>query len=99
MRLQCFFQSLNAKKGPRFWLDAAAEVFVLSDVFLPDGDAAFEFDLNLRFSDDDLLDQWAHDGRIVCAHDRAVLDATLEGVEDNLELSVPLNPFWSSLQS
>ena len=57
-----FFQSLNAKKDPRFWLDAAAEGFVLSDVFLPDGDATFEFDLNLRLSDDDLFDERSHDG-------------------------------------
>ena len=61
---------------------------MLSDVFLSDRDAAFEFDLDLRLSDDDLLDHRPHDGRIVCAHDRAVFDAVLECVEDNLELSV-----------
>lgn len=69
-------------------LSAAAEGFVLSDVFLPDGDAALELDLDLRLSDDDLFDQRSHDGCVVCVHDRAVFDATLEGVEDNLELSV-----------
>ena len=69
-------------------LPAAAEGFVLSDVFLPDGDAALELDLDLRLSDDDLFDQRSHDGCVVCVHDRAVFDATLEGVEDNLELGV-----------
>ena len=54
---------------------------MLSHVFLPDRDAAFELDLDLRLSDDDLLDQRSHDGRIVCAHDRAIFDAVLEGVE------------------
>ena len=42
---------------------------MLSHVFLPDRDAALEFDLDLRFPDDDLFDQRPHDGLIVCAHD------------------------------
>ena len=45
------------RRSPRLWLSAAAEGFVLSYVFLPDRDAAFELDLDLRFPDDDLLDQ------------------------------------------
>ena len=40
------------KKYPRLWLPAAAEGFVLSHVFLPDRDVAFELDLDLRLSDD-----------------------------------------------
>ncbi len=63
MRIQCFFQSFNAKKDPRHWFAAAAEGFVLSHVFLPDSDAALEFNLDLRLSDDDLLDQRSHDPR------------------------------------
>ncbi len=54
---------------------------MLSNVFLSDRDAALELDLDPRFPDDDLLDQRSHDGRIVCAHDRAVFDAVLEGVD------------------
>ena len=54
---------------------------MLSHVFLPDSDAALEFDLDLRFPDDDLFDQRPHDGRIVCTHDRAIFDAVLEGVD------------------
>ena len=61
---------------------------MLSNVFLSDRDAALELDLDLCLSDDDLLDQRSHDGRIVCAHDRAVFDAVLEGVEDDPELCV-----------
>lgn len=61
---------------------------MLSHVFLPDCDAAFELDLYLCFSDDDLIDRRPHDGRVIRAHDRSVFETVLEGVEDDLELSV-----------
>ena len=48
---------------------------MLSHVFLPDSDAALEFDLDLRFTDNDLFDQRPHDGRVIRTHDCAVFDA------------------------
>ncbi|MBR3552144.1 MAG: hypothetical protein IKN72_02015 [Clostridia bacterium] len=63
------------KNYPRHWLPAGAEGFVLSHVFLPDSDAALEFDLDLRFPDDDLFDQRPHDGRVIRTQDCAVFDA------------------------
>ena len=76
-----FFVFFERRRSPRHWLPAAAESFALSHVFLPDRDAALEFDLDLRFPDDDLLDQRPHDGRVIRTHDRAVFDAVLEGVD------------------